>query len=224
MTPPSDDQRDAASDASRPPLPSGWGSERGQGAPPRPPDPDESQPVGADPKGASERELATAPRQYFVPADAVAAPAAPSTEPPTAPPNGPKRRRRRVRPLRVVTIAGLVVVALVLVFVGYGVWQFQRMERIDVAHVLSTSGSGTNYLIVGSDTRDGFDPDDPTAGAVLGDGTTTDTSERSDTVLVLRTTGDRGRMVSIPRDLWVTRADGSEGRINAAYRDGPASL
>lgn len=229
VTPSSDDQRDAASGASRPPVPSGWGSERDQDAA-RPPDPDDPQPAGPDPDGASERELATAPRQYFVPADAVAPPA-PRTDPPAAPPDGPKRpvgpkrRRRRITPLRVVTIAGLGLVSLVLVFVLYGVWQFQRMERIDVAHVLSsTGGSGTNYLIVGSDTRDGFDPDDPTAGAVLGDGTTADTAERSDTMLVLRTTGDGARMVSIPRDLWVTRVDGSQGRINAAYRDGPASL
>ncbi len=114
---------------------------------------------------------------------------------------------------------------LVAGFALYGVWQWRRVERIPVASVLSPhSGSGTNYLIVGSDSREGFDTSDPNAGAVLGDGTAGDTSQRSDTMLVLRVAEDGARMLSIPRDLWVTRADGSEGRINAAYQRGPEVL
>lgn len=117
------------------------------------------------------------------------------------------------------------VLGLVLLFVLYAFVQFQRMDRVDVAHVLSpASATGTNYLIVGSDSRDGFDPNDPTAGAVLGGGTADDPTERSDTILVLRVTDDGARMLSIPRDLWVARPNGSEGRINASYNEGPAAL
>jgi polyisoprenyl-teichoic acid--peptidoglycan teichoic acid transferase len=125
-------------------------------------------------------------------------------------------------------IAGIVAGVMFLAFVAFvlfGLWQWTRVDRVAVGSVLSpASGTGTNYLIVGSDSRAGFDPNDPNAGAVLGDGTAADTSERSDTMLVLRVAGDDSRMLSIPRDLYVTRPDGSQGRINAAYQQGPAAL
>lgn len=116
-----------------------------------------------------------------------------------------------------------VLVALLLGFLLFMLWQFNRIERVPVADALSTGGTGTNYLIVGSDSREGFDPNDPNAGAVLGEGAD-GSGQRSDTMLILRTSSDGDLMTSVPRDLWVTRADGTEGRINAAYRDGPASL
>lgn len=184
-------------------------------------------------------DLPKAPRQYYVPADSdspgeprgatIAPPEPPAAEPgrpPTTPSKpAPRRSRRRPRWGRIVAIALLVLLALVLVFILYGLWQYQRMERIAVGSVLSPGGGGgTNYLIVGSDSRDGFDPNDPNAAAILGDGTADDPSQRSDTMLVLRVTDDGALMLSIPRDLWVTRADGSQGRINAAYRDGPSAL
>lgn len=124
-----------------------------------------------------------------------------------------------------VAIAVLVLLGLVLAFVLYGIWQFNRIERIPVGGALSpASASGTNYLIVGSDSREGFDPNDPNAGVVLGSDVDDDPTSRSDTILVLRVTDDGAIMMSIPRDLWVRRADGSEGRINAAYRQGPENL
>jgi LCP family protein required for cell wall assembly len=88
--------------------------------------------------------------------------------------------------------------------------------------VLSSGGAGTNYLIVGSDTREGIDETDPNAGAFIG---STVTGERTDTIMVLRMEGDRSYLLSIPRDLWVTNAaTGEEGRINAVYRSGPQAL
>jgi LCP family protein required for cell wall assembly len=108
---------------------------------------------------------------------------------------------------------------LVLLF---GWWQFNRIERVDTGGVLSSGGAGTNYLIVGSDTREGIDETDPNAGAFIG---STVTGERTDTIMVLRMEGDRSYLLSIPRDLWVTNAaTGEEGRINAVYRSGPQAL
>lgn len=116
-------------------------------------------------------------------------------------------------------------VALVLLFVLFGLWQFNRVEKVAVGDVLSPGGGGgTNYLIVGSDSREGFDPEAPNAGAVVGPGAEVGNGQRSDTMLILRTSDDGALMTSVPRDLWVQRADGTEGRINAAYRDGPALL
>jgi LCP family protein required for cell wall assembly len=115
---------------------------------------------------------------------------------------------------------------LVLLFLvlplGFAAWQFSRLERVEVGDALGGGGSGTNYLIVGSDTREGIDPDAPDAGAFLG---TTVTGQRADTLIVLRV-GDGGtRMLSIPRDLWVTDpSTGEPGRINSTYAGGPANL
>ncbi len=116
-----------------------------------------------------------------------------------------------------------VLAALLVFFVLFMLWQFNRIERVPVGDSLATGGAGTNYLIVGSDSREGFDANSPNAGAVLGDGAD-GAGQRSDTMLILRTSGDGDLMTSVPRDLWVTRADGTEGRINAAYRDGPEAL
>jgi LCP family protein required for cell wall assembly len=192
-------------------VPTGWGGGDGASSP------------------RAERELPKAPRQYHVPA-ATIAPSRPGTEPdPVAPPGRSVPRaeppHRRIRPGRLALVVVAVLAVLLLGFVLFGLWQWVRMDRVAVGSVLSpASGTGTNYLMVGSDSREGFSPDDPNAGAVLGDGTAGDTSQRSDTMLILRISPDGARMLSIPRDLWVTRADGSQGRINAAYQAGPASL
>jgi LCP family protein required for cell wall assembly len=224
----------------RPPLPTGWGAE--------PPEPRPSAPVrtrAAAPSTTAAPAPAPAvpgsPRQYFVPADVAdrapapvlpPPPGPPGTPPPgrgrpTVPPPGgsPAGRGRARRRRRIAAAAGLVLLALVVGMVGYGLVQYRGLERVAVGDALSPAGGGgTNYLIVGSDSREGFDPNDPNAGAVLGDDTTSDGGERSDTMLVLRVQPDGALMMSIPRDLWVTRADGTTGRINAAYREGPANL
>jgi LCP family protein required for cell wall assembly len=116
-----------------------------------------------------------------------------------------------------------VVVALVGGLFAFGWWQFSKIERVDVAKVLSPqAGAGTNYLVVGTDTREGISKDDPNAGAFLGgpaEGT------RTDTIMVLRVEGSRSTLLSIPRDLWVKNPKTGEfGRINSVFRDGPAEL
>ena len=105
------------------------------------------------------------------------------------------------------------------------------IESADVdgqlAQVLAESANDApaeNFLLVGSDTREGADPDDPDAGAI-GDAADT-VGRRSDTIMVLRREHDGGAsLLSLPRDLWVPIAgtDGSS-KINAAYNEGPARL
>ncbi|HEU5085327.1 MAG TPA: LCP family protein [Acidimicrobiales bacterium] len=132
----------------------------------------------------------------------------------------PPSRRTVVRAL-----AGLVVVLLLAGLGGllWGYQQFRSIEKVELADVLA-SGDGTNYLIVGSDTREGVSPDDPNAGAILGPDAPTG-SERSDTILILRIDGEGARMLSVPRDLLVTIAEtGSVSRINAAFNGGPRRL
>jgi LCP family protein required for cell wall assembly len=119
-----------------------------------------------------------------------------------------------------------VVVAIVFLVGGlflFGWWQFNRIEKVPVASALSpTGGVGTNYLIVGSDSREGIEQSSPNAGAFL-DGTFG--GERTDTIMVLRMEGSQSYLLSIPRDLWVTNpATGEQGRINAVYQSGPVAL
>jgi LCP family protein required for cell wall assembly len=115
-----------------------------------------------------------------------------------------------------------VTLSFVLLLLGgllWANWKFGQIERVQVSSALG-GGTGTNYLFVGSDSREGIDPDDPNAGALA-----PVAGQRSDTLLVLRTSGDSGAMLSIPRDLFVTIADtGEQQRINAAYNGGPERL
>jgi LCP family protein required for cell wall assembly len=89
----------------------------------------------------------------------------------------------------------------------YANHQFQKIDEVPVGDELAGSAEGTNYLLVGTDSRPGVE------------------GNRSDTMLVLRVEDGAGTMMSIPRDLLVSipGRDG-ENRINAAYNDGPVTL
>jgi LCP family protein required for cell wall assembly len=104
------------------------------------------------------------------------------------------------------------------------------VERIggleSVLAPVSDSGAypGENFLLVGSDTREGVDPDSDDFGAI--GGVDAVSGRRSDTIMVLRQERDGGAsIVSVPRDLWVPIAgtDHSQ-RVNTAYNEGPARL
>src|SRR5581483_11314387 len=149
-------------------------------------------------------------------------PPAPAPKPPSLP--RPKRGGARWRPRRpkwrwialVSVLVPVVVAAAGLIYVDV---KFRQLHRVPVRGALDSGGTGTNILLVGSDTRANADPNDPNAGAILGDATERAPSgQRSDTIMVLRITGDGAKMLSIPRDLIVSIADtGTRERINAAY-------
>jgi LCP family protein required for cell wall assembly len=115
-------------------------------------------------------------------------------------------------------------VLVVLGLIGGYLWArsvWNRIDRVEVSEVLSDDGTGTNYLIVGSDSRAnlgegdaGFDPN-ATAGG-----------ERSDTMMILHLEGGKAKMLSLPRDLYVEIADtgGDHAKLNSAYNEGPARL
>ena len=100
--------------------------------------------------------------------------------------------------------------------------------RVDGLDLVLTSvpddGPAENYLLVGSDTREGVDPNSPDFGGI---GDTTEVGgRRSDTIMILRREKDGGAaLLSLPRDLWVEIAGtGESNRINSAYSDGPQRL
>ncbi|MCU1453735.1 MAG: cell envelope-related transcriptional attenuator [Acidimicrobiales bacterium] len=124
---------------------------------------------------------------------------------------GPRRRRSRKR-IVVWSLVGLL--ALILV-AGVGGWLwansvFNKIQRVQAGSALRHGGgAGTNYLLVGTDNR----PDPLVTGS------------RTDSMIVLRVQGGSVKMMSIPRDLWVTRADNNQkGKLNGAYNGGPKAL
>ena len=141
----------------------------------------------------------------------------------TVAPPPPPPKRRRIRRRTIVILAIVVPVVLVAAGLLWAQLTFNKIEKVAVGDLLDSGGPGTNYLIVGSDSREGVDPDDPNAGAIVGEGAPG--GQRSDTMLVLRIQGGHGTMLSVPRDLYVTMAEtGQRGRINSAYNGGPRRL
>ncbi len=135
-------------------------------------------------------------------------------------PPAPRRRRRWRRYVVLALVLLLVAAAGELLYLR-SVWR--SVERASMEGSLAAEpADGINYLIVGSDSREGVDPDDPNAGSILGGGLG---SQRTDTIVLLNVSANGSTMMAIPRDLFVTIADtGSSGRINAAIQGGPARL
>ena len=159
---------------------------------------------------------------------APATPVTPQKEPkppkPPKPPKGPKppKSPHRGRSWKRWALIGipLLLLAVIAYFGIQAFTAYRSIERVDLSAVLDpVTGDTVNYLLVGSDSRDGLDPDVPVGGK------TTVTGKRSDTIILLRVGPSGSKMMSIPRDLWVTIASsGKSGRINGAYNAGPANL
>ena len=87
------------------------------------------------------------------------------------------------------------------------------VDEVDIKGI----GEIRNILVVGSDSREGL-----TAKERRDFGTGDFEGVRTDTIILLQLDPDRhgAAMLSFPRDLLVTRCDGTEGRINGAYEIG----
>ena len=97
-------------------------------------------------------------------------------------------------------------------------------ELEQVLEEASNDAPAENFLLVGSDSRQNVDPNDPNA-AVIGDAGDV-VGSRSDTIMILRREkGGGASLLSLPRDLWVPIAGrGESNRINSAFNDGPDVL
>ncbi len=142
----------------------------------------------------------------------------------SAPADAKSRRRFRPRLRTVIVVCLALLVVLPASAFMFGWWQFSRLPTVNVASVLSPRGSrhGTNYLIVGTDSRSGISANDPNAGAFLSEAVS---GARTDTIMVLHVESGTTQLASVPRDLWVTDpATGQKGRINATFANGPSDL
>jgi LCP family protein required for cell wall assembly len=171
------------------------------------------------------------PRSFVVDAplvpDVEIAPVPPTGLPPGGEPPSTDRpgrpRRRWVRRVKWTLIAVLsVLTVLTLAFIGLGWRSYRRIDRVPVKSALTEhTGGGTNYLIVGSDSREGIAADDPNAEVFGGDLGTS----RTDTIVVLHVGDDGNLMLPLPRDLFIPIVGGKgRDRINTAIQHGPDKL
>ncbi|WP_411060259.1 LCP family protein [Streptomyces sp. E11-3] len=122
---------------------------------------------------------------------------------------------------------------LLVASVGTYVWADTGLTRkVDLGKVdeRPPHGKGTNYLIVGSDSREGLsdqDKEDLHTGSAEG--------SRTDSMMVLHTGANGTTMMSLPRDSWVTIPSftrpltgklhrASKDKLNAAYSLGGPEL
>ena len=163
---------------------------------------------------------ASDPRSFEVPSPDELPGGLPNADEPATQAQPRKTRRRVVQVVIGLALFGVVIMAATL---GYAWKTYNKIEKIPVAAVLTPERGGeVNYLIVGTDSREGLADDVENKDVVIGEGVA---GERSDTIVLMRVGRDGNRMLPIPRDLWVPIA-GTAGsqRINTAIQGGPARL
>ena len=150
----------------------------------------------------------------------IARPANTPTGRPTSAGRPRKRRRSRVKVAVAILIVGPLVVVVGALALASA--KFSQIPRAQVSGAFTPAIGGTNYLIVGTDSREGIKASDPNAGAFLG---TNVAGSRTDTIMVLHIENGRQSLLSIPRDLWVKDpSTGQMGRINSTFTSGPTNL
>lgn len=105
-------------------------------------------------------------------------------------------------------------------YLGLRYGQISRVEDIEIA--AAAAGEPSNILLVGTDSREGLDPD---VAGFSDDGPVG--GERTDTIIVLRIDPkeQQAQILSFPRDLWLPIAGtGESARINSAHSHGEQVL
>jgi LCP family protein required for cell wall assembly len=142
-------------------------------------------------------------------------------------PGGPGLGRRWLRPRRVLAVLAVVIVLALVA--GAGLY-FYVGSKLNHANVLvdytgrPVATAGTNWLITGSDSRQGLTRAEELQ---LATGKLSSISgERSDTILILHIPANGGRpvLISIPRDSYVPIPGYGSSKINAAYDLGGPKL
>ncbi len=149
--------------------------------------------------------------------------------------HGPERPapdwRRRIKWTAITLVTVLVVTTVATYF-----WADSKLNRdVDLSKVIERpeKGEGTNYLIVGSDSREGLSDEDKKRLR-----TGSSEGKRTDSMMILHTGNNGPTLISLPRDSNVEiptfkgsesgktyQGTGREVKLNAAYaEDGPELL
>ena len=135
----------------------------------------------------------------------------------------PHNRRKKTNPVkRFFGCVGIFVLFVVVCSLIFALWADTRLTRVDALpdeQVANTSG--TNWLLVGSDSRQGLSEEDQQAlgtGGDVGEG-------RTDTIMLLHIPrSGQAQLVSIPRDSYVEVPGFGMDKINAAFAYGGPKL
>jgi LCP family protein required for cell wall assembly len=139
---------------------------------------------------------------------------------------GSSRWRRWLRPRRIFGVLALVIALVLAATAGT---YFYLNSKLDRSNILvdypgrPAVGAGTNWLIAGSDSRQGLtrkQEREYSTGQVFGAG-------RSDTIMILHipaSGGGKPILISIPRDSYVNIPGHGMDKINAAFSIGGAAL
>ncbi|HEU4897804.1 MAG TPA: LCP family protein, partial [Actinomycetota bacterium] len=151
-------------------------------------------------------------------------PAQPRQRPPRDPGGGARRPPRPARPRRWGRRLGVVLLVLVVLLVGLGVWVDSRLNRIEALSDYQgrpAATPGADWLIVGSDSRQGLDE---TRRRELGTGQAA--GRRADTMMLLHIPRGTGKpvLISMPRDSYVPIPGHGRNKLNAAYAFGGPKL
>ncbi|MBE1469799.1 LCP family protein [Kibdelosporangium phytohabitans] len=131
----------------------------------------------------------------------------------------PPRRKRRVgRILLIILLAIVVLIAATWIYLESS---FNRVNALEDYAGRPAAGKGTNWLIVGSDSRAGLDAEDQERLAT-GDAK----GQRTDTMLLLHLpdNNEKPTMVSLLRDSYVDIPGKGKNKLNAAYAFGGPKL
>jgi LCP family protein required for cell wall assembly len=121
---------------------------------------------------------------------------------------------------RIALIAGLVVVVLLVALAGSYVYLDGKLNRSVALPAFAGQSAGQNWLITGSDSRQGLSKqqiDNLHVGFDFG-------TTNSDSLMLLHTGGGRPVLVSIPRDSYVPIPGHGTNKINAALAFGGPQL
>ena len=140
---------------------------------------------------------------------------------PSAPPHEPRYRWRKGR------IALVVLLVLLVAWIGFMVWvPMQAWGAVNKVDNIPdgerpTDTSGYNYLLVGSDSREGLTKEQRKKYA-----TGNAAGNRTDTIMLVHVPESGGKpvMVSLPRDSYVPIPGHGSNKINAAYSIGGPKL
>jgi LCP family protein required for cell wall assembly len=179
-------------------------------------------------------------RHYGVDAGSSAAPpgAWPAQPPAKSEPGSPWRSRvhgvprstgwrRWTRPKRIVTVLAALIALIIVGTVGTYFYLNSKLDRQNILVSYAgrpSAGSGTNWLIAGSDSRQGLTVAQERKYVT---GFSSEISgARSDTIMVLHIPAGGGRplLISIPRDSYVNIPGYGMSKINAAFDIGGPKL
>lgn len=143
--------------------------------------------------------------------------------PRSAPPPGQGHKGGGRRRFPIVRTILLLLLAYVLFLVAVPVLSWNRVDKVDATPDgdRPADARGTNYLLVGSDSREGLTDEERNE---LGTGSAG--GQRTDSIMLLHVPGGFGPpvLISLPRDSYVEIPGEGSNKINAAYAWGGPEL